>query len=91
VQGLGNEPLVEVVLDADRRRHDAAHAGRDHRQLFAEVEEDDRLVLGQDLLEPIVVFLALRFDVRLLALLQEVVDFRIGVLDAVELVGRGLG
>src|SRR5262245_59195440 len=51
LQGPGNVPLVEVVEDAVRRRHDPADPRRDHRQGVPEVQEDDRLVLAQDLLE----------------------------------------
>src|SRR4030095_1836150 len=43
LQGPGDVPLVEVVADAVRRRHDPADPRRDHRQGVPEVQEDDRL------------------------------------------------
>src|SRR3990170_4705497 len=61
---LRHVPLVEVVPDAVRPRDDPPHARRDHRQRVPEVEEDDRLVLGEDLLEPVVVRLPLLLDAR---------------------------
>src|SRR5262249_5092273 len=62
LQGLGDVPLVEVVANAVRRRHDATNPRRDHRQGVPEKQEDDGLVLGQNLLKSIVVLLPLRLD-----------------------------
>src|SRR5438093_11873148 len=91
VQIQRDEPLVEVVVDADRRRHDATHPGRHDREAVAEVEEDDRLVLGEHFLQSIVVLLAVGLDARAPPLFEELVGLGIRVADAVELVGGGLG
>src|SRR5262245_900908 len=78
-----DEPLVEVVIDADRRRHDAADSRGDHREPVAEVQEYDRLVVGEDLLQAIVVLLALGLDARAPPLLEQLVHLGVGVADAV--------
>src|SRR5580765_8457319 len=86
-----DEPLVEVVVDPDRRRHDTPNPGGDDREPVAEVEEHDRLVLGQNFLQPIVVLLAVGLDTRASSLLEQLVHLGVRVADAVQLVGRGLG
>src|SRR5262245_14062964 len=90
LQGLGNVPLVEVVADAVRRRHDAPNPRRDHRQGVSEEQEDDRLVLRQNFLKPVVVLLPLRLDAGNAPLLQHLVGLRVRVADAVQVVRAGL-
>src|SRR4029453_15270584 len=86
LHGPGDVPLVEVLANAVRRRHDPADPRRDHRQGVPEVQEDDRLVLGQNLLKPVVVLLSLGLDAGGAPLLQHLVGLGIRVADAVEIV-----
>src|SRR4029453_3637660 len=86
VQGPGDVPLVEVVANAVRRRHDPADPRRDHRQGVPEVQEDDRLVLGQNLLKSVVVLLPLRLDAGGAPLFQHLVRLGVRVADAVQVV-----
>src|SRR6266404_4567386 len=81
-----DEPLVEVVVDADRRRLDATTPRRDDRKAVPEIEEHDRLVLGEHLLQPIVVLLAVGLDARAPPLLEEIVRLGVRVADPVQLV-----
>src|SRR5437016_5776549 len=83
---LRDVPLVEVVEDPVGRGDDPAHARRDDRQRVAEVEEDDRLVLREDLLEPGVGLLPLLLATRLASLLEQRVHLGVRVRDVIELV-----
>src|SRR5437899_11078479 len=76
MQAQRDKPLVEVVVDADRRGHDAAHPRRDDREPVTKIQEHDRLVVGQDLLQPIVVLLAVGLDARTPPFLEELVQDR---------------
>ena len=84
---FGHVPLVHVVLDADRTGDDPADARGHHGQRVAEEEEDEGLVLGEDLLHPIVGTLALALQARPPSALEELVDLGVGVGDEIELVG----
>src|SRR5499426_3858010 len=86
LQGPGDVPLVEVVANAVRRRDNATNPRRDHRQGVPEEEEDDRLVLGQNLLKPVVVLLPLRLDAGDAPLFQHLVRFGVRVPDAIQVV-----
>src|SRR5207342_2902540 len=56
---LRHIPLNEIVEDPGRGGMNALNARGHHRQRIPEIEEDDRLVLGEDLLESVVVLDAL--------------------------------
>src|SRR5947208_15881631 len=83
---LRDVPLVEVVEDPVRRRDGPAHARGDDRERVAEVKEDDRLVLGEDLLEPGVGFLPLLLVAGRASLLEQRVHLGVRVRDLIELV-----
>src|SRR3989449_3760408 len=83
---LRDVPLVEVVADPVRRRDDPAPARGDDRERVAEEQEDDRLVLGEDLLEPGVGFLPLLLVAGHASLLEQRVHLGVRVRDVIELV-----
>src|SRR3972149_11090196 len=60
LQGRGDVPLDEVIRDPGRGRHDPAETVLDHRQRLGDEKEDVRLLLGQDLLDPVVRLLPFR-------------------------------
>src|SRR3972149_4928851 len=95
LQRLWHEPLREGVPGGRpgpaRPRRARLGGGGPGGGRVAEVEEDDRLVLGKHLLEPAVVLRALLLVAGAAPLLEQPVHLRGGVGDEVELVGARLG
>src|SRR5437763_3919468 len=87
---LGYEPVGEVPLDPGRAGVDAEDPVGDDRQRIAPVEEDDRLVVGQHLVQTMIEAHALRLVAGRAAGLEQRVDLGIGVRDVVEVVGPHL-
>ena len=90
LQCLRHEPIDEVVADPRRRRHDSAHAGGHRGERIIEVEEDEGLVLGENLLDPVVGGHALLLVAAGAALLEERVHLGVRIGDLVELIGAHL-
>src|SRR5262249_28274438 len=86
LQRLRYAPGDEGVGNARRLRLESAHAGRDGGERIIEIEEDERLILGEDLLDAMVDGDALLLGARGPPLLQEGVDLGVRVGDLIELI-----
>ena len=76
-------PLDEVIGDPGRCRLNATEAPGNGRERFADIQEGIRLLIGQNLLEPVINLLALPAVEYPSALLQQSVNFGVFVLGKV--------
>src|SRR6185503_15825278 len=90
LQVLRDEPVGLVPADAGGPGFDAEDAVGGDRQRIAPVEEDQRLVLGQHLVQPVVEAGAIGLHAGGAAGLQERVDLGVLVGDVVQVVGAAL-